>query len=71
MHALEARSGPPALRTAAAAAGMRSQLNVLQGDARLKENTKREMDTREEKAVYCNGRDMISIVLGEPGKAAI
>jgi hypothetical protein len=50
---------------------MRSQLNVLQGDARLKENTKREMDTREEKAVYCNGRDMISIVLGEPGKAAI
>ena len=71
MYALEARSGPPVLGTAAAALGLRSQLNILQGDAGLREKTKRGMETRGAKAVSFNGREVILIVLGEPVRTAI
>jgi hypothetical protein len=67
MHALEARSGPPVLRRAAAVLGLLSQLRMLQGDARSRRNTKRGM----EKPAYFHGRDVILIVLGEPVRAAI
>lgn len=71
MYALEARSRPPVLGSAAAVLGMRSQLTMLQGDASLRENTQRGMETRGEKPVYFNGRDVILTVLGEPMRPAI
>ena len=59
MYALEARSGPAVLGSAAVAQGRRSQLNMLQSDAGLRENTQRGMEKRGEKPVYFNGRDVI------------
>jgi hypothetical protein len=71
MYALEARSGPPLMGSAAVALGKRSQLNMLQRDAGLSENTQRGMEIRGEKPVYFTGRDVILIVLGEPMRPAI
>jgi hypothetical protein len=67
MHPLEARTGPPILKRAAALLGILSQLRMLQGDARFRRNTKRGI----EKPVYFHGRDVILIGLGEPVRAAI